>query len=178
MNASSRPVEPTSKWQIIVLLTLAFWFSSSVLLDLVIMPQMYATGMMNQPDFATVGYSIFWVFNRVELVCAALILTGVLVLNRFQNTLFSTKWAIALSLGLLLIGLVYTYLLTPEMSALGLPLDLFATPQELPAEMEQMQQGYWLLELVKLGSVGALLSTIRLMFNSSFNSSTSHRDMV
>ncbi|MBD2462400.1 hypothetical protein H6G89_15240 [Oscillatoria sp. FACHB-1407] len=157
----STSVWRSSKWQTIVFLMLAFWLSSSLLLDLVIMPQLYTAGMMSQPSFATAGYSIFWVFNRVELTCAAVILTSVLVLNRIESAVFTKAWAIALAFGLLLIGLVYTYLLTPEMSALGLHLDLFSANQELPAGMQQMQQGYWLLELIKLSSIIALLNALQ-----------------
>jgi hypothetical protein len=160
MNMLSNPAMPQIKWQPIVFLTLAFWFSCSLLLDVVIMPQLYVAGMMTQPGFATAGYSIFWIFNRVELVCAALILTGLLVLNQVQSQVYG-KQAIALSVGLLLIGLVYTYGLTPEMSALGLQLDLFSTSQALPAGMQQMQIGYWLLEVAKLVGVGTLLNSGR-----------------
>jgi hypothetical protein len=56
------------------MLTLGFWFSSSIILDWVIIPSLYVSGMMTQSGFASAGYLIFWNFNRIELVCAALIL--------------------------------------------------------------------------------------------------------
>jgi len=37
--------------------------------------------MMTQAGFATAGYLIFWNFNRIELLSAALVLTGVLVIS-------------------------------------------------------------------------------------------------
>jgi hypothetical protein len=147
------------KWRKVVLVTLAFWLSSSLVLDLVIMPSLYAAGMMAEPGFTTAGYSIFWLFNRIELVCAAIVLTGVLILKTAQNPLAqSNKWAMPLSLGLLAIALIYTYGLTPEMSALGTNLNLFASTSDVPAAMNQMHEEYWFLELVKLAVCGTLIS--------------------
>jgi hypothetical protein len=142
------------KWRTVLLATLAFWLSGSLLLDVVVMPSMYAAGMMNQPGFASAGYSIFWVFNHLEVLCAALALTGVLVL---RNTICASisRWAIPMALGLLGIALIYTYALTPEMSALGMQLNWFDTT-EVPTTMNQMHGGYWLLEVLKFG-VGATL---------------------
>ncbi|PSB09639.1 hypothetical protein C7B76_25030 [filamentous cyanobacterium CCP2] len=148
----------TSKWRAIVLFTLAFWVSGSLLLDLVIMPTLYATGMMAAPDFATAGYSVFWIFNRIELLCAALALTGILVLRNTEFFSASSRWVVPLSIALLVVPLVYTYALTPEMSSLGLPLNAFDTV-EVPTAMNQMHMGYWLLELLKFGAIGALLGT-------------------
>ncbi|MBE9177702.1 DUF4149 domain-containing protein [Oculatella sp. LEGE 06141] len=147
-----------SKWQTIVTGTLAFWLSSSLLLDFVVMPGMYTAGMMTEPGFATAGYSIFWIFNRIELVCAAIALTGLLVLRTTRPTVNQlTAFALGLGLFLFAVSLIYTYGLTPEMSALGLQLDLFQPSAEVPAAMDQMHQEYWLLELLKLGASGALL---------------------
>lgn len=130
---------------------LAFWLSSSILLDFVVMPNMYAAGMMAQPGFATAGYQLFEVFNHLEVVCAALILTGILIVRSA-----GTRWPIYLAVGLLAITLIYTYGLTPEMSALGLQLDQFQV-REAPALMNQMHSGYWLLEALKLGMTATLL---------------------
>jgi hypothetical protein len=153
-NAKFQP----SRWQTIITLTLGFWLSSSIILDFVIMPGLYSAGMMTEPGFATAGYSIFWLFNRIELFCAALALTGVLVLQNLSTepSRFKT-WKVALALFLFGIALAYTYGLTPEMSALGLQLNLFESTTEVPAAMNQMHQGYWLLELLKLGAGGTLL---------------------
>lgn len=146
------------RWRTVILAVLAFWLSGSLLLDAVIMPSMYVTGMMKQPDFASAGYSIFWVFNHLEVLCAALALTGVLVLrNTFHTTI--SRWAIPMGLSLLGIALVYTYGLTPEMSALGMQLDWFTPRSEMPVAMSQMHGGYWLLETCKFVFATALLST-------------------
>jgi len=145
-------------WQTAVIFTLTFWLSTSLILDLVIMPGLYASGMMSQAGFATAGYLIFWVFNRIELLCAALVLTGVLVLKRAGNaTANQSRNAIILSVLLLTIALVFTYVLTPQMSALGLNLHLFETSAVIPSQMGVLHEGYWVLEVIKLVAGGSLL---------------------
>lgn len=144
-------------WQTTGIFTLAFWLSSSLILDLVIMPSLYATGMMTQAGFATAGYSIFWIFNRIELVCAALVLTSILAAQSTQQPSFKENRSIILSVILLGIALIYTYFLTPEMSALGLQLNLFDSTTVIPANMNQMHVGYWLLEALKLIGCSTLL---------------------
>lgn len=150
---SKRPI-----WQTMVLLTLGFWLSGSLILDWVIMPSLYVSGMMTQSGFATAGYLIFWNFNRIELLSAALVLTGVLVLGK--TLLAATNWrrsAIVLSVLLLAVSLIDTYFLTPQMCAAGLQLNLFESAAEIPATMSQLHAGYWVLEAVKLVAGGTLL---------------------
>ena len=160
MTAISTAEFKRPKWQTIAMLALAFWLSSSLILDFVIMPSMYSAGMMTQPGFATAGYSIFWVFNRIELLCAALALTGVLVLHNSQVQLSrNSRLTVILSAVLLAIALAYTYALAPAMSTLGLQLNLFE-PAGVPAAMDQMHQGYWALELVKFAAAGTLLGSL------------------
>ena len=144
-------------WQTTGIFTLAFWLSSSLILDLVIMPSLYATGMMTQAGFATAGYSIFWIFNRIELVCAALVLTSILAAQSTQQPSIKENRSIILSVILLGIALIYTYFLTPEMSALGLQLNLFDSTTVIPASMNQMHIGYWFLEALKLIGCSSLL---------------------
>lgn len=146
-------------WQTVVIFTLTFWLSTSLVLDLVIMPGLYASGMMSQTGFATAGYLIFWIFNRIELLCAALILTGVLVLKRTQNTLISqSRNAIPLSIILLTIALIFTYVMTPHMSALGLNLTVFEPVSSVPSSMGLLHESYWILEVIKLITGGAVIS--------------------
>ena len=152
-------------WQTTVIFTLAFWLSSSLILDLVIMPGLYATGMMTQSGFATAGYSIFWIFNRIELLCAALVLTGLLVLKHNQNTSSQEgRRSVLLSLLLLAIAIIYTYVLTPQMSAMGMQLNLFE-PTATPAAMTTMHGSYWILEALKLIGCGTLLGWCYRKFN-------------
>jgi hypothetical protein len=142
---SKRPI-----WQTIVILTLGFWLSSSLVLDWVIIPSLYVAGMMTQAGFATAGYLLFWNFNRLELLAVAIVMTGVLVLNRTHP--FSNNWLRSALVAMLLLAicLVDTYFLTPQMSAVGLQLNLFASTTEMPAVMGQMHLTYWGLEAMKL----------------------------
>lgn len=159
MTAFSSVVSDRPKWQSLIIFALGFWLSGSLLLDLVIMPELYATGMMVSPSFASVGYSIFWVFNRIELLCAASVVTGALALCKVKA--FSRPgliWAVGLPLFLLTIALLYTYEMTPAMSALGMQLDWFNPMTEVPAAMNQMHQSYWMLEVLKLIAVGTLFN--------------------
>ncbi|BAU05408.1 DUF4149 domain-containing protein [Fischerella sp. NIES-3754] len=142
--------------QSIVMLTLGFWLSASLLLDWVIMPSLYVSGMITQASFATAGYVIFWNFNRIELLAAGLVLTCVLALNQTQSNWRSGS--LILSILLLAISLTTTYWLTPEMSAIGMQLNLFDTTTKVPANMNLLHGGYWLLEVIKLVAGGTLLS--------------------
>ena len=158
MTAVSSIQTKRPSWQNLVTLTLGFWLSGSLILDWVIMPSLYVSGMMTQAGFATAGYLIFWNFNRIELLSAALVLTGVLVIS--SNLHSADKWrrsAIALSVLLLAGCLIDTYFLTPQMCAAGLQLNLFELTAEIPATMSQLHAGYWVLEAVKLVAGGTLL---------------------
>jgi len=168
MNATSKsshaapstiPFKP-SRWQTLVLWALGFWLSSSLILDFVFMPGLYVSGMMESPDFTAAGYTLFWGFNRVEILCAALILTAILVLRQRQrrNIMVSgsrSRWAVELAGGLLLIPVIYAYGLTPAMSAVGMPLD--AAPLAVAPAMNQLHGLYWGLECLKLLAGFALL---------------------
>lgn len=140
-------------WKAIAIVALTFWLCSSLLLDFVFMPTMYITGMMTEPGFALAGYSLFGIFNRIELVCMALALTSVLVL---QKRRLLSHWTMPLAIGLLGIVLVCTYGLSPAMSSLGLELNLFE-PATVPTAMNQMHFQYWTLELMKLFGCATLL---------------------
>lgn len=141
-------------WHTVIMLTLGFWLSTSLVLDWVIMPSLYVSGMMQQAGFATTGYVLFWNFNRLELLFAGLILSGVFALRKTQS-----QWqprAIFLGLLLLFISLANTYLLTPQMSAIGMQMDLFQTTAQIPANMNLLHAAYWVLEATKL-IVGSVL---------------------
>ncbi len=144
-------------WQTIVMFALGFWLSTSLLLDFVLMPGLSAAGVMSQASAATVGYSIFWIFNRIELLCAALVLASLLALRGPSNLYRHVRrWSILLSLLLLAIALIYTYIMTPQMSALAVQLNLLEPLAGMPTGMLQMLEGYWVLEAIKL-TVGTLL---------------------
>ncbi|MEC4819647.1 MAG: hypothetical protein SAK29_41210 [Scytonema sp. PMC 1069.18] len=156
MNTISNVELKRPIWQSVAILTLGFWLSASLILDWVIMPGLYFSGMMTQSTFASAGYVLFWNFNRVELLSAGVILTSILAVCNSQ-----LKWcrgAILLSGLLLAIALIDTYLLTPQMSAIGLQLNLFEPVVETPSTMNLLHGSYWILETVKLLVCGTLLS--------------------
>lgn len=171
-------IAPSSRWQDdrwewALVLILAFWISASLFLDLFVMPSLYLSGMMQSGEFASAGVALFGLFNRTELVCAAIALTVVSLRQltpRFHREamLRNLPWA-----GLLfVIALLYTYLLTPMMGGLGMPLSGFmgevmnGAATNLPQEMNQLHVAYWGLETLKIASVGLLLyrSLRRLAF--------------
>ncbi|NJM70414.1 MAG: DUF4149 domain-containing protein [Scytonema sp. RU_4_4] len=155
MNSVSSVELKRPIWQTIAVLTLGFWLSASLFLDWVIMPSLYISGMMTQSSFATAGYVLFWNFNRIELLSAGLVLASVLALCNSQSNW--RRGAIISSVLLLAIALIDTYQLTPQMSAIGLNLNLFQATAETPASMNILHGGYWILEAVKLLVGGTLL---------------------
>ena len=150
MNNISDRILQRFNWPALVMFALGFWLSTSLLLDAVIIPGLSAAGMMNQGEFASVGYLIFGIFNRIELLCAALILSGFLVFRRHHALpQLQEGWSIGLAAILLAIPLIYTYILTPQMSGLGLQLNLFEAAYTMPPGMISLHEGYWLLEIIK-----------------------------
>ncbi len=166
MTAITHSELSAATWRTVSLATLATWLGGSFVLDTVLMPTLSSAGMMTQPGFASAGYSLFWVFNHLEMLCAALILTSLLVMQNAGSRV--ARWVIPAALGLLAITMIDTYSLTPLMSALGLQLDFFASATPMPAEMNQLHAGYWLLEVLKfaLGSA-VLISSYRSIGNKS-----------
>lgn len=152
MAIASRANIKSVNWHKTLILVLAFWISSSVLLDFIVMPSLFAAGMMTQPGFASAGYGIFWIFNRLELLCAASVLTALLVRQSIEKTPISLSLA-----GILFaITIALTYFLSPQMSAIGLNLNLFE-PAQIPAGMDQLHVTYWVLEAAKLIAGGWLI---------------------
>ncbi len=157
MNAVSSRGLMRVNWSATILFTLGFWLSGSLVIDSVIIPGLLATGMMAESGFASAGYVIFGIFNHIELLCGALVLTGCLVLKRnHQLPVQKEQWSIIFSALLLTIAIIYTYILTPQMSSLGLQLNWFEPSTTMPLAMVQMHGSYWFLEVTKF-LVGASL---------------------
>jgi hypothetical protein len=138
-------------WLTLILITLGFWLSASCLIDFVLLPSLSVSGMMSQSGFASAGFLLFGIFNHLELLFAALILSGVLVFRRHH--IFShSKENVALGFAgiLFLISLCYTYFLTPQMGGLGLQLNLFRAFDPMNSSMMAYHWSYWGLELLKL----------------------------
>lgn len=160
MNAISSPTSKSISWSTTILFALGFWLSGSLVFDCLFVPGMLTTGMMNESGFASAGYVIFGAFNHVELLCAATVLAGCLV-YRFSdcfNQRVSFKSLVTATV-LLVIALAYTYVFTPQMSGMGMSLDLFSTQEILSTSMIAMHLVYWSLEIVKLVCVTLLFRT-------------------
>jgi hypothetical protein len=158
MSISYKSTVHPNRWITISLLALALWLGGSLMIDGVMMPTMYATGMMSAPDFASAGYSMFWIVNRVELLLAAVVISSILLLS--QAHIFKTtagRWAIALASTLITVSLLQTYVLSPALSQMGLQLDLFASVT-VPQTMTILHEGYFVLEMLKFLAGGALLA--------------------
>jgi hypothetical protein len=143
-------------WQTAIIFVLAFWLSASLVLDWVIMPSLYLSGMMSQTSFTTAGYVMFWNFNRMELLSAAVVLTGVMTVSKTKS--LWNPLVILVAVILLGITLLNTYFLTPEMCAVGSNFNLFATDAIIPTEMNLLHSGYFLLEAIKVLAGGILLN--------------------
>lgn len=157
----SQQTTTRTTWTPWVLAIAGFWLSSNLVLDFLVMPVMYVSGMAADTGFAAAGYSLFWSFNRVELLCAAVLLTGVLAL-RHRPQEFEVcrsgsrcRWALTFSAVLLGLTLVDTYVLTPEMGAMAFALENTARAALTPV-MAGMHSLYWLLEVGKLACLGGL----------------------
>lgn len=151
-----------SRWIPWLLAICGFWLSSDLVVDLLVMPVMQVSGMTQQADFAPMGYTLFWSLNRLELLCAAVLVAGVLALRRrpqefdIANSGSGCRWALVLGLGLLGLTLVDTYVLTPEMSALAASLDPFGSGTAMAPEMTWLHGAYWFAEIVKFMSLGLM----------------------
>lgn len=151
MNSFAPRTSKPINWSTAILFTLGFWLSGSLVFDCLIVPGMLTSGMMNEPSFAGASYIIFGAFNHVELFCAAVVLAGLLVFRYGERSLVLGDNKSLLTAGVLLaIALVYTYILTPQMSSMGMPLDLFESAKVIPSSMTIMHLIYWSLEAVKL----------------------------
>ena len=146
-------------WSAIILFSLGFWLSGSVVLDFILIPSLSVSGMMNGTDFASAGFLIFGIFNHIEIVCASLILTGTLIFY-FQGYLTEDRKLIHVLFAsfLLLISLAYTYMFIPNLTAWGLLTNQYTGEAGMPSTMMFWQGGYWLLEITKFAIAGILLS--------------------
>ena len=165
MQAISPRNSKSVNWSTAIMFALGFWLSGSLVFDFLVVPGMLTTGMMNEPGFASAGYVIFGTFNHVELLCAATVLAGCFVYRFGSNAVSNVNnKSVLLASALMVIALAYTYILTPQMSSLGMSLDMFATAKVTPAAMTPMHFTYWGLEVVKLVGASFLL---RLFYRNS-----------
>ncbi|MGV2826869.1 hypothetical protein [Myxosarcina sp. GI1(2024)] len=158
MNSISSSPSKQINWQAIVMFALGFWLSASLVFDCLIIPGLLSTGMMNESGFAGASYIIFGSFNHIELLCAAIVLAGCLVFRYGDRSIVHIpNRGIFLAVTLFIIALVYTYNLTPHISAMGLSLNQFETARAASSSMASMHVTYWILEVVKLVCGATLL---------------------
>jgi hypothetical protein len=151
-------------WTTLAVVVLGFWLSASLVIDLVIVPSLSVSGMMTQNGFASAGYLLFGIFNHLELVCAAIVLCSFVVFHRYHTLIHLPEHRSLLFASLLLgISLVYTYFLTPNLSAMGLLEPVNSAG--MSAEMMSFQISYWCLEIIK-GVLG--LTLLRWCWRDSF----------
>ncbi len=139
-------------------LLLSTWLGGSLLLDCLVMPVLYQSGMMLDPGFAAAGMNLFSIFNRLELLAGAIALVAVLLRRQHpREEAHHSLGGWGLPMVLLSIPLLYTYWLSPYMVGLGAQLQM---PGEttLPAAMGTMHLLYWSLETIKLAAIVKLLS--------------------
>ncbi len=150
-------------WDSAVLFLAVFWLGSSLMLDFVVMPMLYMSGMMTTPGFASAGYSLFEVFNHVEMLLAGLILTGVLAMRQahadcaVEVSGSRSRWTLLLAGSLVMVSLTYAYVLTPYMGGIGIALDMPEKIHIIPSTMQWMHGAYWCLEATKVLALGILL---------------------
>ncbi len=160
MEASSSRISKPINWSTVIMFALGFWLSGSLIFDFLIVPGMLTSGMMNESGFASAGYMIFGTFNHIELLCAAIVLAGCLVYRYgYRLTSQINNKSIFIAAILLVISLAYTYIFTPQMSSMGMTLDMFATSEPASSSMAIMHVVYWSLEVIKLVAATALLRT-------------------
>ncbi len=153
-----------SPWVLGILAIAVFWLSGNLILDFLVMPIMHLSGMTGQAGFAPTGYTLFWTFNRLELICVALMLTGILAVRRrpgefeVAHSGSRCRWALGLGLGLLGITLLDTYVLTPQMSGMALALNAWAEQPTTIAPMNGLHAVYWGLEFLKVCGLGGMVA--------------------
>jgi hypothetical protein len=148
-------------WQAMAMFALGFWLSASFVLDGLIIPGLFSAGMMESSGFASASYLIFGTFNHLELLCAAIVLASCLVLNyRLNLSAIKIDKSIIIAAFLMAIAICYTYIITPQMSALGMNLEVFNHQELLNNSMMTMHVVYWVLEASKLILGTVLLSKL------------------
>lgn len=146
----SRPYR-RAKLQSICMIALGLWLSASLVFDFLIIPSLFASGMMESSDFASFSYIVFGNFNHLELLGAGIILGSSLAINYRHNlSRIKIDSSIVISVVLMAIALSYTYFLTPQLSSLGMNLDPFAIQEVNINAMLGTHIAYWLMELSKL----------------------------
>ena len=88
MNTIFSTTRKEINWSAIILFSLGFWLSGSVVLDFILIPSLSVSGMMNGTDFASAGFLIFlkdliyFIFNIIFHIFLVLLIR--LFTNNFK----------------------------------------------------------------------------------------------
>lgn len=151
MNRTAKLTIAMVDWPLLVMGSLAMWLTGSLVVDLLVVPSLSATGMMATPAFLSAGHLLFSVFNHMEMLLGAMVLSGCFFLH--QQNFFAPsaqRFSHILALVLLAIAMGYTYVLTPAITDLGFDMASFTGTGEMPGAMVPLHGLYWALELLKL----------------------------
>ena len=145
-----------STWHRVVPIVLIFWLSASLVLDFLVMPVLYTSGMMAESHFVLAGQALFGAFNRMEMVLAALVCVGFWVKQEMPISERESPFRnLPIAFLLLGIALLCTYFVTPTMSGLGF---IEESTGIVPEQMTTMHSVYWMIESVKLAGIAVLFS--------------------
>lgn len=148
-----------STWHRILPIVLIFWLSASLVLDFLVMPVMYTSGMMAESHFVLAGQALFGAFNRMEMLLAAMVCVGFWMKQQTPEIERESMFRnLPIAVMLLGVTVLYTYFVTPTMSGLGF---MEETTGIVPAGMATMHGFYWVLESTKLFA-------LTLLFNRDF----------
>lgn len=146
----------TINWSTMVLFALGFWLSASLVFDFLIIPGLLSAGMMEDTSFASASYTIFGTFNHLELLCGGIVVASSLIFVQQKHSGVIRPETIGAMI-LFAIALAYTYILIPQMSALGMAWNEVSS-QQVTESMLNIHVCYWFLEATKLIGGAFLLS--------------------
>ena len=98
----------------VVLFLMTSWFSTTCLIDFVALPTVFKMSS-NIHEAGTIGMRLFSLYNRFELMVAAVVLS---ISFRYLMPQWCGKITLALSSGLFLVAALYFFYLTPKITDL------------------------------------------------------------
>jgi uncharacterized membrane protein len=97
-------------------LAVALWIGGMAALDFVDAPLRFATPALSRNQAVALGQAVFARFNRIEVACGIVALAAAVVAR-------SARWTVAVTALMLLLAIVQTFYLTPEITRLAAGLD-------------------------------------------------------
>ena len=97
-------------------LAVALWIGGMAALDFVDAPLRFAAPALSRNQAVALGQAVFARFNRIEVACGVAALAAAVAAR-------SARWTVAITALMLLLALVQTLYLTPEITRLAAGLD-------------------------------------------------------